>query len=76
MKPNTKEILKNKADKIIDLIIDEVKTGGQKEITASFTDEKTGLKNTLTVKVEVTDPTEPTLDPFFDEGDIPIDDDF
>lgn len=51
MKP--KEILKNKADKMIDLIVDEVEIGTEKEITAAFT--KNNQKYTLTVKVNLSD---------------------
>lgn len=57
MKMKPKEILKNKSDKMIDLITDEVEQGGEKEITASFT--KNNLKYTLSVKVKIEDTSRP-----------------
>lgn len=40
MKMHTKEILKNKADKMVDLIIDEIGNQGEKRLTTSFQDKK------------------------------------
>ena len=53
MKQRPKEILKNKSDKMIDLIFDEISDGGQKQITAAFT--KNNLKYELSVQLKVTD---------------------
>ena len=49
MKLRPKEILKNKSDKMIDLIIDEIETGGEKSITAGFS--KNNLDYTITVTI-------------------------
>lgn len=53
MKPHPKEKLNNKANKMIDLILDEIKTGGSKTITAGFTDEKEKKNYILTVGLTV-----------------------
>lgn len=67
MKMRPKEILKNKSDKMIDLIIDEIEDGGTKEITASFI--KNGLKYSLTVQVKVEDekPAQSLIEDFTDD---------
>lgn len=57
MRMRPKEILKNKSDKMIDLIADEVIIGGDKELTASFMQHN--FKYTLSVKIEVIDVTKP-----------------
>lgn len=67
-----KEILKNKSDKMIDLIVDEVENGGEKEISAAFT--KNNLKYTLTVKLNISDVNQSIPDMINELNDI--DDDF
>ena len=52
MKANTKEILNNKAAKMIDLILDEVKeTGGSKTISTSLKDERGNMNYRLDVQL-------------------------
>ena len=53
MKQRPKEILKNKADKMIDLIIDEIEEGGEKQIVSAF--KKNSLRYELTVQLRVSD---------------------
>lgn len=54
VKQNPKEKLNNKAAKMIDLALDEVFTGGEKSITASFRDSRySDKKYILTVTLEV-----------------------
>lgn len=53
MKPNPKEKLNNKAHKMIDLILDEIKNGGSKTIAAGFTDENLKKNYVLTVGLTV-----------------------
>lgn len=72
MKMRPKEILKNKSDKMIDLIADEVEEGGEKEITASFS--KNNLKYTLTVKVKLED-TSKVPQEIIDQINEEVDDD-
>ena len=57
MKQRPKEILKNKADKMIDLIIDDIETGGVKNLTAGFT--KNNLKYQIKVEIIVADKDTP-----------------
>lgn len=52
MKANTKEILNNKAAKMIDLILDEVKeSGGSKTISTSLKDERGNMNYRLDVQL-------------------------
>lgn len=54
VKQNPKEKLNNKAAKMIDLTLDEVFSGGEKSITASFKDSRYENKiYTLTVGLKV-----------------------
>lgn len=62
---HAKEIIKNKADKMVDLIIDEIGTEGQKKLTASFVDEKKDTKYIIKLSIESGSP---------DIIDIPIED--
>ena len=55
MKATPKEILNNKSNKMVDLILDEIRNGGSKTIAAGFTHEKTKKNYVLTVGVTVTD---------------------
>ena len=52
MKMHAKEIIKNKADKMVDLIIDEIGPEGEKKLNASFIDKKTKVKYVLSLKIE------------------------
>ena len=54
MKPHPKEKLNNKANKMIDLILDEIVNGGSKTIAAGFTDDKEKKSYVLTVGLTVT----------------------
>lgn len=57
MKMHTKEILKNKADKMVDLIIDEIGRSGEKTIKTSFLDEKNkDTKYVLEMTIKSGDP--------------------
>lgn len=38
MKPNVKEVLKNKTDKMVDLIVDDIGIDGEKTLNASYFD--------------------------------------
>lgn len=59
MKMHTKEILKNKADKMVDLIIDEIGRSGEKTIKTSFLDEKNkDTKYVLEMTIKSGDPDE------------------
>ena len=58
MKQSPKEKLNDKARKMIDLIYDEVRYGGERSITSTFTDKKVNSQYTLTVKIGVVDPRE------------------
>lgn len=70
MKLHAKEILKNKADKMVDLIVDEIGTEGQKKLTSSFKDIKD--KDTkYIIEVKVTSGRPEDLDNLIDEEDIP-----
>lgn len=55
MKPHPKEKLNNKANKMIDLILDEIEKGGSKTIAAGFSDEKEKKSFILTVGLTVAD---------------------
>lgn len=55
MKASPKEILNNKSNKMVDLILDEIRNGGSKTIAAGFTHEKTNKNYVLTVGITVTD---------------------
>lgn len=55
MKATPKEILNNKSNKMVDLILDEIRNGGSKTIAAGFTHEKTKKNYVLTVGITVTD---------------------
>ena len=52
MKIHAKEIIKNKTDKLVDLIIDEIGPEGEKKLNASFTDKKTKVKYIISLKIE------------------------
>lgn len=69
MKINAKEIIKNKADKMVDLIIDEIGPEGEKKLTTSFIDKKTDLKYIISLKIESGDPQ--TLKEPIDDEEIP-----
>ena len=51
MKMHAKEIIKNKADKMVDLIIDEVGENGDKTLTASFIDKKDRVKYAIQINI-------------------------
>lgn len=51
MKMHAKEIIKNKADKMVDLIIDEVGEDGDKTLSASFIDKKNRVKYALQINI-------------------------
>ena len=68
MKMHAKEIIKNKADKMVDLITDEIGPEGTKKLSASFIDKKTNIKYILSVGIKSGDP-ESLLDDI-DEEDI------
>ena len=55
MKASPKEILNNKSNKMVDLILDEIREGGSKTIAAGFTHDKTKKNYVLTVGITVTD---------------------
>lgn len=55
MKATPKEILNNKSNKMVDLILDEIRDGGSKTITAGFTDHKKDKNYILTVGITVAD---------------------
>lgn len=88
VKQNPKEKLNNKAAKMIDLTLDEVFSGGEKSITASFKDSRYENKiYTLTVGLKVeyedqnsTDISNTTINPSTQTDLTPnypgIDDDF
>jgi len=70
MKLHAKEILKNKADKMVDLIIDEIGTEGQKKLSSSFKDLKD--KDTkYIIEVKITSGRAEDLDNIIEEEDIP-----
>lgn len=70
MKPHVKEILKNKADKMVDLIIDDIGTDGEKYMSASLIDERNkDVKYLIQVAVKSGDPD--TLGDFMDTESIP-----
>ena len=52
MKIHAKEIIKNKTDKMVDLIIDEIGPEGEKKLNASFIDKKTKVKYIISLKIE------------------------
>ena len=52
MKMHAKEIIKNKADKMVDLIMDEIGEEGKKFLSASFVDKKTRVKYVMKVEIE------------------------
>lgn len=68
MKMHAKEILKNKTDKMVDLIIDEIGVGGVKKITTSFVDKKTDIKYIATLKIQSGD--EETLPSQIEDADV------
>ena len=65
---HAKEIIKNKADKMVDLITDEIGTEGTKKLSASFIDKKTNIKYILRVGIQSGDPESLVED--IDEEDI------
>lgn len=69
MKMHAKEIIKNKADKMVDLIIDEIGTEGEKKLTTSFIDKKTKAKYIIKLKIESGNPE--TLIESIDDEDVP-----
>lgn len=69
MKMHAKEIIKNKADKMVDLIIDEIGTEGHKKLSASFVDKKTNIKYIIKLGIESGAPD--SLVEQIDEEDIP-----
>lgn len=70
MKPHVKEILKNKADKMVDLIIDDIGTDGHKRLTSSFLDEKRkDTKYVIELTIRAGDPEE--VHALIDDEDIP-----
>lgn len=56
MKMHAKEIIKNKADKMVDLIIDEVGEDGDKTLTASFIDKKERVKYAISINIRAGSP--------------------
>ena len=66
---HAKEIIKNKADKMVDLIIDEIGAEGEKKLSASFIDGKTKTKYIIQLKIQSGDPD--TLIEEIDEDEIP-----
>ena len=66
MKMHAKEIIKNKTDKMVDLIIDEIGPEGEKKLNASFIDKKTKVKYIISLKIESGTP-DILLDPIDDE---------
>ena len=66
MKMHAKEIIKNKADKMVDLIIDEIGKEGEKRLNASFIDAKAKTKYIISLKIESGSP-ELLNDPIDDE---------
>ena len=58
MKMTTKEILKNKTDKMVDLIIDEIGEEGEKTLTTSFIDKHNKTKYITTLKIQSGAPEE------------------
>lgn len=48
---HAKEIIKNKADKMVDLIIDEVGEDGDKTLSASFIDKKDRVKYAIQINI-------------------------
>ena len=69
MKMHAKEIIKNKADKMVDLIIDEIGTEGEKQLKTAFIDKKTKAKYIIKLKIESGSPD--TLIESIDDEDIP-----
>ena len=69
MKMHAKEIIKNKADKMVDLIIDEIGSEGDKKLSASFVDSKTKVKYIIQLKIESGDPQ--TLQNGIDDDEVP-----
>lgn len=69
MKMHAKEIIKNKADKMVDLIIDEIGAEGEKKLNASFLDKKTKIKYILSLKIESGSPD--ILQDPIDDDEIP-----
>ena len=70
MKPHVKEILKNKADKMVDLIIDDIGTSGEKYMSASFLDDRNkDVKYIIQVAVKSGDPD--ALSDFMDTESLP-----
>lgn len=70
MKPHVKEILKNKADKMVDLIIDDIGTNGEKYMSASLLDDRNkDVKYLIQVAIKSGDPD--TLGDFMDTESIP-----
>lgn len=70
MKPHVKEILKNKADKMVDLIIDDIGTNGEKYMSASLIDDRNkDVKYIIQVAVKSGDPD--TLGDFMDTESLP-----
>ena len=66
---HAKEIIKNKADKMVDLIIDEIGIEGSKRLSASFVDKKTNIK--YIIKMGITSGAPDSLIDEIDEEDIP-----
>lgn len=62
MKMHAKEIIKNKADKMVDLIMDEIGEEGKKFLSASFVDKKTRVKYVMKIEIESGAPEELTTD--------------
>lgn len=70
MKPHVKEILKNKADKMVDLIIDDIGTSGEKYMSASLLDYRNkDVKYIIQVAIKSGDPD--TLSDFMDTESLP-----
>lgn len=49
---HAKEIIKNKADKMVDLIIDEIGSEGDKTLTTSFIDKQSRVKYLMELKIK------------------------
>ena len=69
MKMHAKEIIKNKADKMVDLIIDEIGPEGHKKLSASFVDKKTNIKYIIKLSIDSGSPD--SLVEQLDEEDVP-----
>ncbi len=67
MKPHVKEILKNKSDKMVDLIVDDIGLEGEKNMSTSFIEK--GCKYVLQIAIKSGDPE--TTSGFIDTESLP-----